>query len=133
MSRLHSIGRWLASQGPIILAFVLLSLASLIWSVTGLVDEISDVAEAETLRDQNERLAFEQECRFELSTPLGQIQAGKLDALALGLVALEEGDDVALATQIERIRDLSVQEQTALEARSEAVETCNRRAQEQFE
>jgi signal transduction histidine kinase len=131
--RLRPFLRWTASQGPVILAFVLLAVATLFGAVASFIDERSDVAEADTLRHQNERLAFEQECRFELSTPVTRIQADKLDALALGLVAVVQEDDAALATQIERIRNLSELEQEALADREAAVETCQRRAEERFE
>lgn len=131
--------RWSASQGPVMLAFELMALSALIGSVTALIgaatnyaDEGNEHANDRTLREQVARATFEQECRFDLSTPVNEIQAEKLDALALGLVAVTEDDEAALAEQVARIRELSRRGQEALAVRAEAVETCGQRARDRF-
>jgi hypothetical protein len=119
--------RWQTAAG---FSGLLLTSAVFLNAVTAAFDESNEHANDRTLRQELARVRFEQECRFELSTPVSAAQAIKLDALALGLVALERGDEPSLLAQIERIEQASADEQVALDARAAAVDTCNARARE---
>jgi len=119
--------RWQTAAG---LSGLLLTSTVFVNAVTAAFDESNEHANDRTLRQELARVRFEQECRFELSTPVSEAQATKLDALALGLVALERGDETSLLAQIERIEKASLDEQAALAARAEAVDTCNEQARE---
>lgn len=119
--------RWQTAAG---FSGVLLSATVFLNATTAAFDESNEHANDQTLRQELARVTFEQECRFDLSTPAQEAQAIKLDALARGLVALERGNDAELAAQIGRIEQASADEQVALEAKAAAVDTCNERAQE---
>lgn len=119
--------RWQTAAG---FSGVLLSATAFLGAATSLIDESNEHANDRTLRQELARARFEQECRFELSTPVSEAQSRKLDALALGLVAAAREDDAGLAVQIKRIEQASADEQEALDQRADAVDTCNRRARE---
>lgn len=130
---------WFVSQGPIVVAFVLLAGAVLsiaVFQPIAARQAHNDLTEQlrinERLRTQVDRFQFEQECRFELTQPLAEIQAEKQDAFDAGLVAIVRDDQAELTRQIERIERAQVREQAALADRGSAVDTCNRRAEGLF-
>lgn len=129
MTRLRRAWIWFVAQGPIIVAFVVLSTSVLLTSVFQVVDEINESNHQSDATRQIDRLQYEQECRFELSLPVSEAQAAKLDGLAAGLVALEEEDEAELALQVENIRRARLHEQEALERRAGAVQECRDRAE----
>jgi hypothetical protein len=131
--------RWLrrvwdqaSAQGPIVVAALMLGASALISAVANVADERNEHANDQADREQIARLEFEQECRSGLAAVTQEAQARKLDGLALGLVALQREDAAALAEQIERIEQASVEERKALDDRAGAVETCNERADQAF-
>jgi hypothetical protein len=146
MNRLRALGRWFASQGPIILAMLLLGGAAFLGALTSFLDEVEEGQRGEELRHQLNRAEFELECRFDISVPVQEAQAAvqdavneKLDALSAGLVAVEAEDAAGVAEQVERIRQARIVEQEnrvvlqeALADRATAVETCNGQAEELY-
>lgn len=146
MTWFRAVRSWCAAQGLIAIAFTILALSVMLSAVYQITDEINEARHDqaqnravqeqlrvnERLRTQVDRAQFEQECRFELTQPLAELQAAKADALAAGLVALVREDEAELLRQIARIDEARREEQEALEERAAAVETCNARGEELF-
>lgn len=124
MTRLRQAWWWLTSQGPIIVAFVLLATASLGSAVYQVLDETNEAHHDRDQQTQIDELQAELACRSVLGVDAANIQGEISQATALGLVAVARSDEAALAVQADRIEQLAVELGPALERRAQAVERC---------
>lgn len=125
MTRLRAAWSWFTSQGPVIVAFVLLAVAGVGSAVFQVLDEANEAHHDRDQQAQIEALQGELACRAELGTEASNIQGEIGQATALGLVAVARGDDAALSVQADRIEELAMALGPALERRAEAVERCD--------
>lgn len=125
MIRLHTAWRWFTSQGPIIVAFVLLSTAGVGSAIFQVLDESNESDHDRDQQSQIDDLQAELACRSVIGVEAANIQGEIGQATALGLVAVARGDDAGLAVQADRIEQLATELGPALERRAQAVERCS--------
>jgi hypothetical protein len=98
----------------------------------GLIDELGDQRATSALADQNDRQAYEQECRFDLAQPVTELDSQQLDVLVDLAIARGAGDAEGLRTGLAELAQIREAKATAVRARAGAVAECSRRADRLF-
>ena len=100
--------------------------------VNGLIDEIGENRTGAALVRQNDRQAYEQECRFDLAQPVAELEARQIDILVDLAIARARGDAAALQVGLDQLAQLRVDKAEAVADRAGAVEECSSRASALF-
>lgn len=125
--------RWWRAELARDVGTLLLGLAAMGAWANGIVDEVGDNTSIEALARQNDRTAFEQECRFDEAQPVAQLEAEQFDLLVDLAIARGAQDVGALQRGLAELSDLRRRKLLAVADRADAVAECDRRAAALFD
>lgn len=109
-----------------------LGVAALMFGVGNVIDQSGERTSSGALAKALDRQAFEQECRFDLSQPVAELEGAQIDVLVDLAIARGAGDNEALRLGLARLAQIRKDKAEAIAERSDAVDECNRRARALF-
>jgi len=101
-----------------------MAVAMLLFAVAAILNAGLNIATSAHQRGQVDRLQARIDCRADLANKVNVIQGRRTAALADGLAAFAENDDVELAKQTRVIHALEDQLQTALDRQADQARIC---------